>query len=149
MKRKGFTIVELLVVIAIIGILATLMSTAWRGWVHRQELDRGARVVFQAMNKARSDSRRQSVSQRVTWTETKVTTTNSTGSSIEKYLPKGLRIITPADVVVYTAPFGRAQIPDSGGDDYRIEVVSDKFTGNNNRQIIIYGVTGKSLIHKP
>jgi len=144
--KQGFTIIELLVIIAILGILLALATTAWRGWVQRQDLQSAARTVLAALNEARSDARRTSNDQQVTWDETSVTSIAGLDAEMQVFLPAGTRITTATDTVLYTAPFGRAQFL---GDELRITVVSDRLTTNNTRQVIVYGVTGKTAVITP
>lgn len=144
--NKGFTVIELLIVIAILGVLLALATNAWRSWVQRQELQSAARTVLAALNEARSDARRTSQDQQVTWDETSVTSIAGLDAEMQVFLPANTRITTDVGTILYTAPFGRAQFP---GDELRIEVVSDRFTNNNTRQIIIYGVTGKAVVVAP
>jgi prepilin-type N-terminal cleavage/methylation domain-containing protein len=144
--KHGFTIIELLIVITVVGILLALATNAWRGWSQRQELQSAARTVLAALNEARSDARRTSQDQQVTWDETSVTSIAGLDAELQVFLPAGTRITTDTDTVLYTAPFGRAQFP---GDELRISVVSDRFEGANTREIIIYGVTGKTAVITP
>jgi prepilin-type N-terminal cleavage/methylation domain-containing protein len=143
-RQQGFTLIELLVVIGIIAVLVALTANAWRGWARRQELLGAARTVRAALDEARSDARRESISQMVTWDADSITTTNNNGSSFQDFMPAGVTITTPTDTIIYTAPFGRAQIP--GGDDFRIAVTSSRFEGRNTREIVIFGVTGKTVV---
>ena len=145
-QKRGFVLHELLVVIALFGLLFALSINAWRGWVQRQDLQSAARTVLAALNEARSDARRTSSDQRVTWDETSVTSIAGLDAEMQVFLPAGTRITTATDTVLYTAPFGRAQFL---GDELRITVVSDRLTNNNTRQVIVYGVTGKAVVVTP
>lgn len=144
--KQGFTIIELLIIIAILGVLLALATNVWRGWSQRPELQSAARTVLAALNEARSDARRTSSDQQVTWDETSVTSIAGLDAEMQVFLPAGTRITTETDTILYTAPFGRAQFP---GDELRIEVVSDRFDTNNIREVIVYGVTGKTAVITP
>jgi prepilin-type N-terminal cleavage/methylation domain-containing protein len=145
-QKRGFVLHELLIVIALLGLLFALSINAWRGWTQRQDLQNAARTVLAALNEARSDARRTSDDQQVTWDETSVTSIAGLDAEMQVFLPAGTRITTDVGTILYTAPFGRAQFP---GDELRITVVSDRFDTNNTRQIIVYGVTGKTAVITP
>ncbi|NER25607.1 MAG: type II secretion system protein, partial [Symploca sp. SIO1C2] len=62
-SNQGFTLLEALFVVAIIGILGTISAPRWIASVNRQSLNNSADQVYQAMQGARSNARRD----KMTW----------------------------------------------------------------------------------
>ena len=57
-SNQGFTLLEVLIVVAIIGILSTISAPSWITFLNRQSLNKSTDQIYQAMQKAKSNARR-------------------------------------------------------------------------------------------
>jgi prepilin-type N-terminal cleavage/methylation domain-containing protein len=62
-SSSGFTMLESLIAVMVIGILSALIAPTWTGFISRQSLNSAQSQVYEAMNQARSQAKRQ----KITW----------------------------------------------------------------------------------
>ncbi len=62
-SSSGYTLLEWIVVMLIVGILAAILAPSWVALLHRARLSAAHNQVYQAMQEARENARRQ----KVTW----------------------------------------------------------------------------------
>ncbi|NES19883.1 MAG: type II secretion system protein [Symploca sp. SIO3E6] len=62
-SNQGFTLLEVIFVVAIIGILGAIGAPSWTAFINRQKINSSADQVYQAMQGARSNARRD----KMTW----------------------------------------------------------------------------------
>lgn len=129
--QRGFTLMEMLIVCGILGILLTIGVINFQRFRNNLELRQAQQTLVQGLNRARSDARRLSLDQLVTWTTDKLvigTRTIDFNDSIQLVKIKGSNDLT------YTAPYGRLKAT-----NYLFEL----HHGNLKREVHVYGVTGK------
>ena len=130
-KQRGFTLIEMLIVCAILAILLGIGLVNFQKFRTNLELRQAQQMLVQELNRARSDSRRLSQDQLVTWNASQLmigTRTIDFDDSIQLVKIKGSNDLT------YTAPYGRLKLT-----DYLFELRH----GELKREVRVYGVTGK------
>lgn len=66
MKRNGFSLIELLVVMIIVGILATLGTVSFRGWVRKYDLESQVKETYTDLMNARLKAMHQNTNHLIT-----------------------------------------------------------------------------------
>ena len=130
-RQRGFTLIEMLIVCAILAILLGIGMVNFQKFRNNLELRQAQQTLVQELNRARSDSRRLSQDQTVTWTSSQLmigTRTVDFSDSIQLVKTIG------SNDLVYTAPYGRLKLT-----DYLFELRH----GELKREVRVYGVTGK------
>jgi prepilin-type N-terminal cleavage/methylation domain-containing protein len=145
-KQYGFTLIELLVVMGIISILVAIAIGAYRQWRDAENFRAAQRTIFETLNQARSDARRQSRSQIISWagetgnSELEVCTSN--GSCQTVAVPHGAIfdvIDGPNTQFTYLAPFGRKNAAE-------IEWLISSRNNARKAKVRVVGVTGKAVL---
>jgi prepilin-type N-terminal cleavage/methylation domain-containing protein len=136
--QAGFTLLEILLVITIFGILAAVGMMAINRLNTRQRVVDAQQTLYQLINRARSDSRRTSSSQTVTWNTANASVTVGTQTTT---LPNvTLSVASDASPVptsvVYLAPSGRRS--DTGTLQFKLSG-----TSGVTLYVNVIGVTGK------
>jgi prepilin-type N-terminal cleavage/methylation domain-containing protein len=132
--QYGFTLLELLIVIAVVALLLGIAATNYAYYRTRLELRQAQQVLVQELNRARSDARRLSQTQVVTWTDKSITVgtrevTLSSSGAVTLVKLKG------ANSLEYSAPYGTIR-----STDYAFEL---RGPGKLTNTVYVYGVTGK------
>ena len=137
-KRPGFTLLEMLIVIAILGIFLALGVSSLLNFRARLTLQQAQQVVVQELIRARSDARKLSVNQTVTWTDSSLTITANDQSRTTK-LPSGIKLSQNkgSAALTYSAPYSTISV---GPTEF---VLMDK--AKHEVKVIVYGVTGKVI----
>jgi prepilin-type N-terminal cleavage/methylation domain-containing protein len=131
---KGFTLLELLIVLTILAVLLGIALSNYARYRANLELSHAQQLFVQELNRARSDARRLSQTQIVTWTtqtvkvgEREVRLSDSDAIRLVK--------ITGASSLEYGAPYGTIRAT-----DYEFEL---RGRSNLSKKVYVYGVTGK------
>jgi prepilin-type N-terminal cleavage/methylation domain-containing protein len=132
--RQGFTLLEFLIVLSVLALFLGIAANSYARYRATLELRQAQQVFVQELNRARSDARRLSQSQSVTWTERVITVGERTvmlsdSASITLVKLRG------ANTLTYSAPYGR-----SSAGEYEFEL---RGPGNLSNKVYVYGVTGK------
>ena len=136
--KRGFSLLEVLITVGVLSILLALGVWGWTNYRASLTVQQVTQQAVQDLNRARSDSRRLSQSQTVSWTA-------STFAGRE--LPPNVTL-SPAGEITYTAPFGRTDV-DVEEDVEETETEEDLLEinvegpGDKSARILIFGVTGK------
>lgn len=146
-RHGGFTLLEMLVVLAVIAILLSIGFFSYRRYIARQNLTEAQQSLAQALNTARSESRRLSLDRRVQWKKGGNLLTVLSGDGATKIrdvpIPNGLTLTSkdtsPVGTTLnftYTAPYGRT------------DAINTEFDLVNNTYgmtaiVRVIGVTGK------
>lgn len=128
---KGFTLIEMLIVCAVLAVLLGIGVVNFQRFRNTLELRQAQQTLVQELNRARSDSRKLSQDQVMTWTAHSLNVGSRTihfEDSIELVKVKGSNDLT------YTAPYGRLKVT-----NYLFELRH----GDSKREIYVYGITGK------
>ncbi len=137
----GFSIIEILVVLAILGILFTIAGFRYQRWQQQEQFREAQRVIVSSLNRARSEARRTSIDQAISWNSGKVTTIKV--SDRDTILPYGasLEIIDPTSLVgfSYLAPFGRKSVSET------ITMLLESAKGDLAK-VYVYGSSGKTAV---
>ncbi|MEM7734671.1 MAG: prepilin-type N-terminal cleavage/methylation domain-containing protein [Deinococcota bacterium] len=144
-REQGFSLIELLVVIGIISVLVAIGIGAYRNWRDAENFRASQRTVFEAINQARSDARRESIDQTISWAgaagNTELQVCSGTGACRTVELPYGATfevVNGPNTEFTYTAPFGRKVATE-------IEWLVSSRGGDRFGKVRVYGVTGKAV----
>jgi prepilin-type N-terminal cleavage/methylation domain-containing protein len=144
--KRGFTIIELLIVIAILSVLFALGFGAYRDWRDAENFRAAQRTIFEAINQARSDARRESQDQIIRWAGVtgndalQVCDVNDACQNVA--LPYGATfdvVDGPNTTFTYTAPFGRKTATE-------IEWLVRSRDEERFGKVRVYGVTGKAML---
>jgi prepilin-type N-terminal cleavage/methylation domain-containing protein len=132
--QQGFTLLELLIVLAILAILFGLAANGYVRYRARLELRQAQQVLVQELSRARSDARRLSQTQRITWTD-KTVLIGTREISLSDSGAVTLQNLNEQTTLNYTAPYGRIL-----SSEYKFEL---RGRGGLTNMIYVYGVTGK------
>ena len=126
--RRGLSVLEVLVVISFLSILSALGHAGWSNLRASVAVDQMAQQAVQELNAARSDSRRVSEDQAVTW---------DASAFGDKELPSTVTVSPEEGKIIYTAPHGRTDMTE--------DVLELTFEGARGKtaSVYVYGVTGK------
>jgi prepilin-type N-terminal cleavage/methylation domain-containing protein len=140
MKAKAFTLIELLLVLATLSILMLLGIIGWMNFRAKLTLHQAQQSFVQELNRARSDSRKLSVDQTVSWNRSSITVTAEAEERVT-HLPQGIDLVQERgyDNLTYTAPYGRNE----RSTDYRFLL---KNPAGQEARVIVYGVTGQVVV---
>ena len=92
-SNQGFTLLEVLIVVAIIGILSTIIAPSWITFFNRQSLNKSTDQIYQAMQKAKSNARRDKTTWQVSFRQINLQGKEVTQLSLhpaddEEFMPK-------------------------------------------------------------
>ena len=139
MRQRGFTLLELLITLGVVGILAGVAGFSLQHLRHRLELNNAQRTLVDTLNKARSDARRLSVDQTLSWRKGEAFLELASGDEPARKIEVSTSnsiVFQRSDRIRYNAPYGRA-----GASNDRITLVHKQLEKGSD--VIIYGVTGK------
>lgn len=71
-KEQGFTLIEVIVVVIILGVLAAIAAPSWFNFINRQKLITSNDQVYQAMQEAKSNAKRDKLTWQASFRETTV-----------------------------------------------------------------------------
>jgi prepilin-type N-terminal cleavage/methylation domain-containing protein len=131
----GFTLLELLIVLAILAVLLGIAVNNYQRYRSRLELQQAQQVLVQTLNRARSDAKRLSQNQTISWTD-KVITVGEREIALSESSGVTLVKITGANTLTYSAPYGRV----ASVGEYEFELQG---RGDLTSKVYVYGVTGK------
>ncbi len=104
-QNAGFSLLEILAALAIFGLLTAFGLNGFSNWSASAQVREAQHNLAQAINKARSDSRRTSVDQKISWTLSPPSISIA-GKAIT--LPNSVVLTGPTDNnFSYVAPYGR------------------------------------------
>ncbi len=134
-RTQGFTLLELLIVLAILAVLLGMAVNNYARYRSRLELQQAQQTFIQTLNRARSDAKRLSQNQSISWTD-KVLTVGEKNITLSESSGVTLVKITGANTLTYTAPYGRV----ASVGEYEFELQG---RGDLTSKVYVYGVTGK------
>jgi type IV pilus assembly protein PilA len=142
MKSAGFTLLEIIIVLAMIGILAAIGIGPLNQVVSKQRVTEAQHNLTQLFTRARSDARRTSNDQTVTWNLTPAngSPTFTLGSNTISLNNMTITMVTDSATAIsevkYEAPTGRR----SNASNLQFAIKS-----NNNFEVYVrvIGLTGK------
>jgi prepilin-type N-terminal cleavage/methylation domain-containing protein len=130
----GFTLLELLIVVSILAIFLGLAVTGYSRYRAGLELQEAQQIFVQELNRARSEARRLSQTQSITWTDkTLLIGAREIPLSDSGFVT--LAVIRGAKSLEYGAPYGTIRSA-----EYEFEL---RGRGNLSKKVYVYGVTGK------
>lgn len=145
-RDGGFTIIEMLVVIAILSVLFALGFGAYRDWRDAENFRAAQRTIFETLNQARSDARRESQHQTLSWAgrtgNDRLQVCRAEDDCQTVTLPYGATfdvVDGPHTTFAYTAPFGRKTATE-------IEWLVRSRDEERFARVRVYGVTGKAML---
>lgn len=145
-RDGGFTIIEMLVVIAILSVLFALGFGAYRDWRDAENFRAAQRTIFETLNQARSDARRESQHQTLSWAgrtgNDRLQVCRAEDDCQTVTLPYGATfdvVDGPNTTFAYTAPFGRKTATE-------IEWLVRSRDEERFARVRVYGVTGKAML---
>jgi prepilin-type N-terminal cleavage/methylation domain-containing protein len=133
-SKQGFTLLELLIVLSILAILLGLAANGYVRYRSRLELRQAQQVLVQELNRARSDARRLSQTQSISWTD-KILIIGTREISLSDSGLVRLQNLNGQTTLNYTAPYGRIL-----ASEYKFEL---RGRGDITNMVYVYGVTGK------
>jgi prepilin-type N-terminal cleavage/methylation domain-containing protein len=128
--KKGFTLIEMLIVLGVLAVLLGIGVFNFIKFRKTLELRQAQQVFVQELNRARSDARKLSQDQKITWTAHQLTI----GARVISLGDIELLKLSGSNELIYTAPYGRLKAT-----DYHFELRH----GELKSQVRVYGVTGK------
>mgnify|MGYP002778727679 FL=1 len=131
---QGVTLLELLVVLSVLAILLGIAVTGYSRYRAGLELRQAQQTFVQELNRARSEARRLSQTQSVTWTD-KTIVIGPREISLSDSGNVTLRNLNSQTNLNYTAPYGRVI-----ASEYKFEL---RGRGDLTTMVYVYGVTGK------
>jgi prepilin-type N-terminal cleavage/methylation domain-containing protein len=134
-NNAGFTLLEILVVLAILAVFLGIAVNNYQRYRSRLDLQQAQQTFVQTLNRARSDAKRLSQNQTLTWTA-KVIKWGEKEIQLSESASVTLVKITGANTLTYTAPYGRV----SSVGEYEFELQG---RGDLTSSVYVYGVTGK------
>lgn len=144
MKRQAFTLLELLMVISILAVLLSIAFISLGRWRANLELQQATQVFMMELDRARSDARRTSANQQITWTADSLTIVSGGSSRNVRFSEAGsvkLSAASGGSSLTYRAPYGSLGI---GNYEFRL---SGRF--KQEMLVYVYGVTGKVVAGAP
>ena len=135
--RKGFTLLELVMVLTILAVLLTFGVVNWQRFRANLELRQAQQVFVQTLIRARSDARRLSQDQIITWTDQVITVQSDKRERDVHLTPSPairLKKVSGGNRLVYEAPYGRLTATNFSFD------IEGRFS---SYRVYVYGITGK------
>ena len=143
--KHGFTLLELLLTLSIVAVLLSIGFLSLQRFRAGLELRQAQQTFVQTLNRARSDARRLSQDQVITWTD-KTVTVRSNGEEREIPLTASPNIILKKESggnrLVYQAPYGRLKATNFAFDIIKSKDV-DNVEPSLGYRVYVYGITGK------
>jgi prepilin-type N-terminal cleavage/methylation domain-containing protein len=131
---QGFTLLELLIVLSVLAILLGIAVTGYSRYRAGLELRQAQQTFVQELNRARSEARRLSQTQSITWTD-KTIVIGPREIPLSDSGNITLRNLNSQTNLNYTAPYGRVI-----ASEYKFEL---RGRGDLSTMVYVYGVTGK------
>jgi prepilin-type N-terminal cleavage/methylation domain-containing protein len=130
----GFTLLELLIVLSVLAILLGIAVTGYSRYKWGLELRQAQQILVQELNRARSEARRSSQTQSVTWTD-KMILVGTREIPLSDSGTITLQNLNSQTALNYTAPYGRVT-----ASEFKFEL---RGRGDLTKMVYVYGVTGK------
>lgn len=131
---QGFTLLELLIVLSILAIFLGLAVTGYSRYRAGLELQQAQQIFVQELNRSRSEARRLSQTQSITWTD-KTLLIGAREIPLSDSGNVTVRNLNNQTALNYTAPYGRVL-----ASEYKFEL---RGRGDLTKMVYVYGVTGK------
>jgi prepilin-type N-terminal cleavage/methylation domain-containing protein len=141
MKRaSGISLIEVLVVITVIAILMGIGFLTLQRYTWRVELQTAQQNVVQAINQARSDTRKYSADTQAKWTSSDVSYGRGSSFKTLSLSDSGqVKITSIAGSITYLAPLGRR------ADNSTSITINLQGRGGLTGTVRVIGITGKAF----